>query len=220
MFSLPDLPYAYEALEPTMSANTLHYHHDKHHAAYVRTLNELLEKAGESPGSLEDVIREAANGGGKAKLFNNAAQAWNHAFFWLSMSPTAGKPGGELAQAIEAAFGDLNKLGETFVEKGVARFGSGWAWLVSDRSGKLSVETTHDAKDMVTEAATTPLLVCDVWEHAYYLDYQNDRKKFLTSWFDTLPDWGFAASQYAAAKGDGQAWSYPAPGKGVGAKAA
>jgi Fe-Mn family superoxide dismutase len=217
MFPLPDLPYAYEALEPTMSAKTLHFHHDKHHAAYVKNLNDILEKAGKAPGSLEEVIREAAKSG-EGKLFNNAAQAWNHAFFWRSMTPSKGKPDADLQAAIQAAFGDVAKLGETFVTDGLGHFGSGWAWLVADSSGKLSVRTTHDAKDMATEAGVTPLMVCDVWEHAYYLDYQNDRKTFLTAWFDTLANWEFASAQFAAAKGKGQAWRYP--GAGVGAKAA
>ena len=219
MFALPELPYAYDALQPTMSETTLHVHHDKHHAAYVKTLNELLEKAGKSPACLEDVIRDAARAGpDQAKLYNNAAQAWNHAFFWNSMTPDAGQPQGPLAEAIRAAFGET--LAETFVEQGAAHFGSGWVWLVAEPGGRLSVTSTHDAHDMVTTEGRTPLLVCDVWEHAYYLDYQNERKKFLAAWFKALPNWAFAADQYAAANGSGRAWRYPLPAGKTGVKAA
>jgi Fe-Mn family superoxide dismutase len=219
MFPLPDLPYAYDALEPTMSSRTLHLHHDKHHATYVKTLNELIANGGSNPASLEEVIRDASRGA-EAKLFNNAAQAWNHGFFWNCMVPTPGKPSGDLGAAIASAFGDLAKLRDEFIEKGAAAFGSGWTWLIADKSGRLSVTTTHDAGDLVTASGVTPVLVCDVWEHAYYLDYQNDRKGFLTAWFDALPNWGFAASQFAAATGGGEAWRYPAPSASLGAKAA
>ena len=210
MFVLPDLPYAYDALGPVMSDKTLHFHHDKHHAAYVKTTNEILSKAGKSPKSLEDVIREAAKSGEK-KLFNNAAQAWNHGFFWVAMTPKAAKPAGDLASAISTAFGDLAGLKAKFVEAGVGHFGSGWVWLVAETSGTLAVRSTHDAEDFVSGTNVTPLIVCDLWEHAYYLDHQNDRKGFLEAWFDALPNWSFAAKQYAAARGQGEAWRYPAP---------
>ncbi|HEY5289954.1 MAG TPA: superoxide dismutase [Caulobacteraceae bacterium] len=212
MFTLPDLPYAYDALEPSISERTLHFHHDKHHKAYVEKLNALLERAGRSPSSLEEVIVAAARDGEKsAKLFNNAAQAWNHAFFWNCMTPGHEAPSADLAKAISETFGGAAKLADTFVEKGEAQFGSGWVWLTADAAGKLAVETSHDAKDMVTDSGKTPLLVCDLWEHAYYLDYQNDRKKFLKTWFEALPNWKFAGEQFAAAKGSGRAWRYPAP---------
>jgi Fe-Mn family superoxide dismutase len=211
MFSLPDLPYAYEALEPTMSAKTLHLHHDKHHATYVKTLNELLGQADKPAYNLEDVIRQSAAGGpSAAKLFNNAAQAWNHAFFWEAMSPKAGKPSGGLQEAIQSSFGGLAQLHEAFVKEGVGHFGSGWVWLVAE-GGKLGVRSTHDAHDMVTEKAVTPLLVCDLWEHAYYLDYQNDRKAYLEAWFKALPNWAFAAAQLEAANGKGEAWRFATP---------
>jgi len=212
MFTLPNLPYPYNALEPTISDRTLHFHHDKHHRAYVDTLNELLAKAGKSPSTLEEVIVSAAGAGeaGK-KLFNNGAQAWNHGFFWNSMSPERAAPSADLAAAIEASFGGAGKLGEEFVEKGAAHFGSGWVWLIANGEGKLEIESTHDAKDMVTATGKTPLLVCDLWEHAYYLDYQNDRKKFLKAWCENLPNWAFASQQFAAAKNAGRAWCYPAP---------
>ena len=210
MFTLPDLPYAYDALAPVMSDRTLHFHHDKHHATYVKTLNELLDAAGKAPASLEEVII-ASSKAGEAKLYNNAAQAWNHAFFWVAMTPEAKKPEGDLAAAIEASFGGLAKLRETFVAEGGAHFGSGWLWLTARRDGALAVRAMHDAKDTVTDPDVTPLLVCDLWEHAYYLDYQNDRKAFLEAWFDALPNWPFAASQFKAASGGGEAWRHPAP---------
>jgi superoxide dismutase, Fe-Mn family len=209
MFTIPDLPYAYDALSPVISERTLHLHHDKHHAAYVKTLNELLEKAGQSPDSLEAVIAGSARSG-ETKLFNNAAQAWNHGFFWVSMTPTRQQPSGNLACAIEAGFGGLADLKKAFVTEGVGHFGSGWVWLTADRSGALKVISTHDAHDIVTQPDSTPLLVCDLWEHAYYLDHQNDRKRFLEAWFDALPNWSFAADQLAASK-DGESWRYPTP---------
>jgi superoxide dismutase, Fe-Mn family len=208
MFELPDLPYAYEALEPVISGKTMHFHHDKHHKAYVDTTNTLLKDA--APESLEAVIR-AAKASDNKKLFNNAAQAWNHAFFWNAMAPGAAKPDSDLAAAIKSAFGDLASLKKTFVEDGVAQFGSGWVWLTADKAGKLQVVTTHDAGEPVEDAGAVPLLVCDVWEHAYYLDHQNDRKGFLEAWFDALPNWSLAASQLAAARGQGEAWRYPRP---------
>jgi len=204
MYKLPDLPYAYDALEPTISANTLHFHHDKHHAAYVTALNGLLN--GDDQGSLENVIKSA----GPGKVFNNAAQAWNHAFFWDGMSPTKTTPGAELAAAIDSTFGGLAGLKEKFVAEGIGHFGSGWVWLVSDASGALKIISTHDADSPVTHGVTA-LLVADVWEHAYYLDYQNVRKAFLEAFFDNLPNWTLADSQYAAAKAGAPGWAYPAP---------
>jgi len=211
MFTLPDLPYAYDALEPTMSARTLHFHHDKHHAAYIKALNELLDRAGPTTDRLEDVIRQSADAGPDAsKLFNNAAQAWNHAFFWPSMAPEASKPSGDLDAAIRASFGGLAQLREAFAKAGVAHFGSGWVWLVAD-GGKLAVKSTHDAHDIITDGGGFPLLVCDLWEHAYYLDYQNDRKAFLDAWFDAPANWSFASSQLAASAGKGDPWCFSAP---------
>jgi Fe-Mn family superoxide dismutase len=204
MFKLPDLPYAYEALLPTVSDDTLRFHHDKHHAAYVTALNGLLPEGDKRP--LEQVIREA----GPGKLFNNAAQTWNHAFFWDCMSPDKTAPGPALVAAIDAAFGDMAGLKEKFVAEGIGHFGSGWVWLVVE-DGKLAVISTHDAEDTLARPGVTPLLVCDVWEHAYYLDHQNDRKGFLGAWFDALPNWTLADAQLASAGGDGQGWLYPAP---------
>ena len=204
-FILPDLPYARDALSPTVSGETLDYHHGKHHRTYVETLNTLLEELGGTPGSLEAVVKAA----GPGKLFNNAAQAWNHGFFWESMAPSPGKPSGALAEAIDA-FGGLESLGQKIVETGVAHFGSGWVWLLW-KDGALAVEATHDAANPVANDNGFPLLVCDVWEHAYYLDHQNDRKSFLTAWVDGLANWDFAGVQLAAAQGSGEGYKYPPP---------
>ncbi|MGI9170140.1 MAG: superoxide dismutase [Caulobacteraceae bacterium] len=210
MFTLPDLPYPHDALSPVMSEKTLHFHHDKHHATYVKTLNELLAKAGQSPASLETVIAESA-GAREPKLYNNAAQAWNHGFFWRAMSARRQQPSGDLAEAIDRAFGGQAGLREAFVKEGAAHFGSGWVWLTAGDDGALKICSTHDAHDTVTTPNVNPLLVCDLWEHAYYLDYQNERKGYLEAWFDALPNWEFAASQLAAAKGDGESWRYAPP---------
>jgi len=210
MFALPDLPYAYEALEPVISERTMRFHHDKHHAGYVNTLNRLLAEANMSPPDLESVIRGVAESGDK-RLFNNAAQAWNHSFFWQAMTAQREAPVGRLAQAIDGAFGSLDGLKAAFVAEGVGHFGSGWVWLVADRAHRLCVFSTHDASDPVTQADVTPLLVCDLWEHGYYLDYQNDRMGFLEVWFDALPNWRFAAAQYVAARDGGEGWRHPAP---------
>ena len=219
MFKLPDLPYAYDALSPVISDKTMRFHHDKHHATYVKTLNELLQGAGKNPSSLEEVIIDASRVGEK-KLFNNAAQAWNHTFFWTAMTPRKAEPAGALTDAINQSFGGLEKLKTAFLAEGVGHFGSGWVWLVAEKGGALSVRSTHDAEDMVTHADVTPLIVCDLWEHAYYLDHQNDRKAFLEAWFDALPNWDFAASQLAASKGEGSAWRHPGPVPGESAQAA
>lgn len=219
MFTLPDLPYAYGALAPVMSDRTMHFHHDKHHGAYVKTLNELLVAGGKSPATLEEVIVEGSKAPDR-KLFNNAAQTWNHAFFWVAMSPEPQQPPEDLAAAIQASFGGLAGLREAFVAEGAGHFGSGWLWLSARRDGALAVRAMHDAKDTVTDPDLTPLLVCDLWEHAYYLDHQNDRKGFLEAWFDALPNWSFAASQLATTKGRGEAWRYPAEAGPASAKAA
>lgn len=209
MFVLPELPYGYDALGPQMSADTLHTHHDKHHKTYVDKTNDLAPKAGLGDRPLEEVVREAHRSGDKA-LFNNSAQAWNHAFFWESMrAPGGAAPSGELAQAIEA-FGGLAALKEAFVTEGVGHFASGWVWLCA-ASGGLKVISTHDADDTLVREELTPLLVCDLWEHAYYIDVKNDRKTFLEGWFDKLANWDFAARQLAAAGGQGEGFRYPAP---------
>ncbi len=210
MYALPALPYALDALEPILSAETLSTHHGKHNRAYVDKTNTLADEAGLAQRPLEDVVREAHARGDKT-LFNNAAQAWNHAFFWQSMRPAGGAaPSGDLAHEIHAAFGDMAGLRRAFVAEGVGHFASGWVWLVMGATG-LKVISTHDAKDTLVTEDGIALLVCDLWEHAYYLDHKNDRAAFLESWFDDLANWAFAAGQLAAVRGEGEAFTYPAP---------
>lgn len=206
MYLLPPLPYAPDALRPVIGEETLKTHHGKHHARYVRVVNELLgDTAGTRP--LEDVIA-AAHERGDRKLFNNAAQAWNHAFFWESIAASATAVAGPLKDAITASYGHLGALKDRFVAEGAAHFGSGWVWLMSSQ-GKLQVVSTHDAEVPWLGSGGTPLLVCDVWEHAYYLDYKNERDRFLRSWIDRLANWDFAAAQHAAALRGGAGYRYP-----------
>jgi Fe-Mn family superoxide dismutase len=216
MYTLPELPYAYDALEPAMSANTLRFHHDKHHKAYVDKTNALAPKAGLDGRPLEEVVREARKRGDNG-LFNNAAQAWNHAFFWECMTPDKAPPAGALAQAINQAFGGLEAFKKAFVDEGVGHFASGWVWLVTGSEG-LKVISTHDADDTLVRDGLYPLLVCDLWEHAYYLDYQNDRAGFLNRWFDEAANWAFAERQLAASNGQGEGFRYPAPTTGAAAQ--
>lgn len=207
-YILPPLPYAADALEPTVSATTMQTHHGKHHQKYVDVTNELLATHVHGPfATLEEVVRHAADAG-EAKLFNNAGQAWNHGFFWQSMTPEQAAPAGDLAAAIEA-FGGLPALKTRFVEEGVGHFASGWVWIVV-RGDALEVISTHDADTALIKDGT-PLLVCDLWEHAYYLDYKQDRKGFLEAWFDTVANWAFAAEQLQAAKAGADGWRYPEP---------
>ncbi len=205
MITLPELPYAYDALSPTLSADILHVHHDKHHAKYVETANKLAPEHGLEGRSLEEIIAEAERQG-LTKLFNNAAQAWNHAFFWDCMAPARRDPQGELAAAIGQAFGGLAGLKEKFVQEGADHFASGWVWLAAEGSA-LTVLSTHDGGTLAHDPRT-PLLVCDVWEHAYYLDYKQDRKAFLERWFDNIVNWAFAEAQYAAALGRQEPWTF------------
>lgn len=219
MFVLSPLPFLHDALEPVISARTLRYHHEKHHGGYVKALNALLASADIAPDTLEAVIA-AADAPRDHELFNNAAQVRNHSFFWAAMTPHRAAPEGELAAAITAQMGGLAALKAAFVAAGVAQFGSGWVWLVSDSAGELAITVSHDAENWQGEAGSTPLTVCDVWEHAYYLDHQNDRKAFLEAWFDALPNWRFASLQYAAAQGRGEKWQHPAPMATQGTRAA
>ncbi len=209
MFQLSELPYGYAALEPVISETALRLHHQKHHARYVEVMNGVLAETGAPARPLEEVVVQSAREGAR-KLFNNAGQAWNHGFFWRSMTPAPAAPGGDLAAAITAQFGGVAELKAAFVAEGVGHFGSGWVWLIAE-GDKLSVVSTHDAASPLTEAGQTPLLVCDLWEHAYYLDHKNDRAGFLNAWFDQRADWTFADAQYGAARGRGEAWRYPAP---------
>jgi Fe-Mn family superoxide dismutase len=207
MFRLPELPYAYEALSPVISAETLHFHHDKHHAKYVEVMNQLLQEQNAPPRSLEQVVRDAA-AGGEEKLYNNAAQTWNHAFFWDSMAPGASQPTERTREAATGAFGEWDVFRARFVQEGADHFASGWAWIVA-RGEAVEIVSTHDAGSFDQFEGAVPLLVCDVWEHAYYLDHQNDRKGFLEQWFDEIANWGLADRQLAAARGEGQAWRFP-----------
>jgi superoxide dismutase, Fe-Mn family len=210
MYALPDLPYGYDSLGPFMSADTLRTHHDKHHKTYVEKTNQLAAKAGLTGRPLEEVVREAHRTGDK-KLFNNAAQAWNHAFFWECMRPPGGdSPSGDLVRAIDESFDDLAALKDAFVEEGANHFASGWVWIVTGSQG-LKVISTHDAEDTLVREGLFPLLVCDLWEHAYYLDYKNDRKAFLERWLDNIANWEFAAAQLAASDGKGDGFRYPPP---------
>jgi Fe-Mn family superoxide dismutase len=209
VYKLPELPYGYDALEPTVSAETMRLHHDKHHARYVQVTNEICQQEKLPPSSLEDLVVQAKRDG-KKKLYNNAAQAWNHSFFWDCMTPQARAPEEALADAVSQAFGGLQQLREKFVTEGANHFGSGWVWLAANGSN-LEVLSTHDGENLLDRQGTTALIVCDLWEHAYYVDYRNDRKAFLEAWFDKVANWGFAARQFAAARGEGQAWRYPAP---------
>lgn len=203
MYVLPPLPYSHDALAPVIGEPTMKTHHGKHHQRYVTVINEM---AGKDVLPLEQLIAQAHERK-DAKLFNNAAQAWNHAFFWESMQPAPEGPSGELLQAIGAAFGGLDGLREEFVSKGAAQFGSGWVWLVAE-AGTLKVVTTHDAGLPWLGSQLVPLLVCDVWEHAYYLDYRNERDRFLGEFFDKLANWSFAARQFA---GGAARYRYPLP---------
>ena len=197
-FELPALPYDKTALEPHISAQTFEFHHGKHHNTYVVNLNKLVEGTDLADASLEDIIVKTRGDASKAGVFNNAAQVWNHTFFWNSMKPHGGgAPTGELAKRIDADFGGLDKFKEAFKTAATTQFGSGWAWLVV-KDGKLEVVKTGNAETPVGTGAT-PLLTLDVWEHAYYLDYQNRRPDFIQSYLDNLVNWDFAAANLGAA---------------------
>ncbi|MAE68892.1 MAG: superoxide dismutase [Fe] [Gemmatimonadetes bacterium] len=191
-FQLPPLPWSSDALEPYISAKTMSFHYGKHHMAYVNKLNAAIENTPLAEMSLEQIITETANDASKAGIFNNAAQVWNHTFFWRSMKPGGGgEPTGELAEKIVAAFGSIDAFKEEFATKAATLFGSGWTWLV-DSKGSLEIVQTTNAGNPLTEGMT-PLLTLDVWEHAYYLDYQNRRPDFIKTYLDELVDWEFAA---------------------------
>jgi Fe-Mn family superoxide dismutase len=206
-FKLPELRYDAGALEPHISRTTMETHHGEHHAAYIKNMNAILAERADAPSSLEEVVRLAASEGHK-KLFNNAAQAWNHGFFWQSLSPEVQSPSGDLKSAIEKSFGSLDAFTEEAKAKGVGHFASGWLWLVSDKSGAVKLTDLHDAGTPITDTSLTPLLVCDLWEHAYYLDYKNERPKFIDAFLSKLANWRFADAQYEAARSGG-GWSFP-----------
>ena len=195
-FELIALPYAETALEPHYSQKTISFHYGKHHRAYVDNLNKLVAGTDLEKKPLEEVIRAAAGTPEKAGLFNNSAQVWNHTFFWNGMKPKGGaKPTGDLAAKIDQTFGGYDKFVEQFKAAAVGRFGSGWAWLVVE-GGALKIVSTPNAETPIT-AKQKPLLTVDVWEHAYYLDYQNRRPDFVQTFFDRLVNWDFAAASFA-----------------------
>jgi len=190
-FELPGLPYSGDALEPHISANTLQFHHGKHHAAYVTNLNNLIAGSDLESHSLEDIIRLTASDPDKAGIFNNAAQIWNHTFYWNSMKPGGGgKPSGAIAEKIDQDLGGYDAFAEQFKQAGATQFGSGWAWLVLV-GGRLQVTKTLNAGVPLTDGAI-PLLTMDVWEHAYYLDFQNRRPDYIGTFLDHLVNWDFA----------------------------
>ena len=189
-FKLPALPYALDALAPHISKETLEYHYGKHHMTYVTNLNNLVKDTEFANKSLEDIIMTA-----KGPIFNNAAQIWNHTFYWHSMKPNGGgKPTGKLLEAIERDFGSFDKFKEDFSKITIGTFGSGWGWLVKDAHGKLSVVSTSNAGTPLTDGKT-PLITCDVWEHAYYIDFRNLRAKYVEA-FWALVNWDFAAKNF------------------------
>ena len=193
-FALPQLPYAENALEPTISARTLSFHYDKHHAGYVKTLNTLVEGTDYRGKKLEEVVCRSAVDAKAEAIFHNAAQAWNHGFYWMSMAPRGGgEPKGKLKTALVRDFGGTREFCAAFSKAADGLFGSGWAWLVADKGGKLGILVTADADTPIVHGQR-PLLTIDVWEHAYYLDYQNRRPDYVTAWLDKLVNWRFAES--------------------------
>ncbi|KIH76973.1 superoxide dismutase, Fe-Mn family [Geoalkalibacter ferrihydriticus] len=187
---LPELPFAPNALEPHISARTFEFHHGKHHKAYVDNGNKLLEGSDLKGLSMEEIMKKTAGDSAKAGIFNNVAQVWNHAFYWKCMKPGGGgQPSGKIAEKIKADFGGFDKFVEEFKAAGATQFGSGWAWLVLD-GGKLKVTKTANAECPLTQGMT-PLLTMDVWEHAYYLDYQNRRPDYIATFIDKLVNWDF-----------------------------
>jgi len=197
-YELPALPYDYTALDPYISKSTLEFHHDKHHAAYVNNYNGLVKDTPFDSQAIEEVIKAVAGDASKAGIFNNAAQAWNHTFYWNSIKPNGGgTPAGALAEKISADFGSFEAFVDEFKKAGATQFGSGWAWLVLD-GGTLKVTKTGNAENPLTTGAT-PLLTMDVWEHAYYLDYQNRRPDYINDFLTKLVNWDFVAANLAAA---------------------
>jgi len=189
---LPNLPYPRDALAPHISEETINYHYGKHHQAYVNNLNAAIKGTDQAEASLEDIIRNSEGG-----LFNNAAQVWNHTFYWNSLSPNGGgAPSGELATAIAAAFGSFDEFKAKFTANAGGNFGSGWTWLVKKADGSLDILNTGNAGTPVTDSTITALLTVDVWEHAYYVDYRNARPEYLKNFWE-LANWEFAAANFA-----------------------
>lgn len=187
-FNLPELPYAMDALSPHISKETLEYHYGKHHNSYVVNLNKLISDTEYESMSLEDIIRKSSGG-----VFNNAAQVWNHTFYWHCMSPEGGgKPSGKLAKAIDDSFGSFEEFKEAFSQKAISTFGSGWAWLIQEKDGALAISSTSNAENPLTENLH-PLMTCDVWEHAYYIDYRNARPEYVKAFWEVV-NWDFIES--------------------------
>jgi Fe-Mn family superoxide dismutase len=191
MIQLPALPFAKDALAPLISAETLEYHYGKHHQAYVNNLNQLIPGTPYENQALEDIVRSA-----DGKVFNNAAQVWNHSFYWNCLSPVATAPGGELLRRLQRDFGSFEQFQKAFTDAAVGLFGSGWAWLVATPAGKLDLRATGNAATPLT-TPDKPLVTCDVWEHAYYIDYRNARPKYVEA-FWKLVNWDFAARNLGA----------------------
>lgn len=185
---LPPLPYSKDALEPHISSGTVNVHYDKHHRGYVNKLQKAIEGTPLAEKTLEEIIRSS-----QGPVFNNAAQVWNHTFYWSSMAPNGGgQPTGEIGAAIERGFGSYQDFKQKFAEAAAGHFGSGWAWLVRDGDNRLQIISTHDADTPLTRGLR-PLLTIDVWEHAYYLDYKNERPTYVQRFIDGLIHWDFAA---------------------------
>lgn len=195
--TLPDLPYAKDALEPHVSAETLEYHHDKHHAAYVNKLKDLLPGSGLEDKTLPEIILATVEDESKKTMFNQAAQVWNHTFYWNCMTPNGGgEPTGDLKGKIEEDFGSYDKFREEFKNAALTQFGSGWAWLVADKeNGKLSIAKTSNADNPLAHGQVA-VLTCDVWEHAYYVDYRNRRPDYVDTFLDKLVNWDYANAKY------------------------
>ncbi len=189
-FDLPPLQYEMDSLEPYISRETLEYHYGKHHQAYVTNLNNLIAGTPDEQKTLEEIIKTSSGG-----IFNNAAQVWNHSFYWECLSPNGGgEPSGKLLEAINQNFGDYNSFKEAFTKSAITTFGSGWAWLVKTPDGKLEIISTSNAQTPLTSDKIA-LLTCDVWEHAYYIDYRNLRPKYLEAFWN-LVNWDFVAANY------------------------
>ncbi len=201
-FNLIDLPYADDALDPAVSAETLSFHHGKHHQAYIDKMSAAIEGSEYADKPLEAIIASAR--GNNQGLFNNAAQSWNHGFYWHSMAGDGGSPSDELQSMIDAAFGSIDELKGQLKDRGVGHFASGWVWL-AEKGGKLSIEETHDG-DTLADGDFNPLLTIDVWEHAYYIDHQNKRPAYLDAVLDGKLNWRFASENLAR----GTTWTYPA----------
>jgi len=189
---LPPLPFAMNALEPHMSAETLEFHYGKHHKAYVDKLNELIKNTEHENMQLEEIVRTS-----QGPVFNNAAQTWNHTFFWNCLSPQGGRAEGDLGRAIDQSFGSLDAFKGKFSQAAINTFGSGWAWLVRGNDGSLTIESTSNADTPIAHGKQ-PILTCDVWEHAYYIDYRNARPKFLEAFWNIV-NWNFVGKNYGQA---------------------